>query len=580
MKEVRPDTTRRAERTHWVKAPAVPREFLQALPPDLHPLVGQLLWNRGVTDPAEVAGHLEADYSRLHDPSQLLGMDRAVARIKHAKATGQRIAVYGDFDTDGVTGVTLLYQALTGIGLDVLPYIPKRIEEGYGLNLAAIEQLATKVGLLITVDCGISNVVEVAHAQAIGLDVIVLDHHTPPALLPAAYAIVNPKQPGCSYPYKMLAGVGIAFKLVQALAAAGLKSGFRGRQLLDIVALGTVTDMAPLDGENRVLVKYGLEALNATERPGLRALMDVAALKGPVNCRMIGWALGPRINAAGRLDDAVRAYELLMCDDVQDARDLAANLDEINVRRKGLTADIFERAVELARVSGKADGRIIVLDGEGFPSGIVGLVAGRLAEHFGRPVLLLERGPDSSRGSARSVPGFSIIDALTECADVFTKYGGHSMAAGFTLPSDRVELLEERIAAIAMRDLTDEMLERKLTYDADLSLRDHSLYLVDQVGMLEPFGQGNAEPVWVSHDLEIVESRALGAEHKHLRLRVRDGTGGFGNAIAWNYGPRASEFAERVRVDIAYTLEADEWQGRRRMQMKVKQMRRTNGDRS
>jgi single-stranded-DNA-specific exonuclease len=408
--------------------------------------------------------------------------------------------------------------------------------------------------------------------------VIVLDHHTPPAKLPDAYAIVNPKQPGCSYPYKMLAGVGIAFKLVQALANAGLKSGYRGRQLLDIVALGTVTDMAPLDGENRVLVKYGLEALNATERPGLRALMEVAALKGRIDCRTIGWALGPRINAAGRLDDAVRAYELLMCDDAQDARELAANLDEINIRRKGLTAETFERAIELARVSGKAGGRIIVLDGADFPSGVVGLVAGRLAEHFARPVLLLERGEEASRGSARSVPGFSIIDALTECADVFTKYGGHAMAAGFSLPSDRVTMLEERLAAIAMRDLTDEMLERKLTYDADLPLRDHSLHLVDQIGMLEPFGQGNAEPVWVTQNLEILESRVLGAEHKHLRLRVRDGKGAFGNAIAWNYGPRAAEFGERTCVDIAYTLGADEWQGRRRLQMKVKQMRRTNGD--
>jgi single-stranded-DNA-specific exonuclease len=193
-------------------------------------------------------------------------------------------------------------------------------------------------------------------------------------------------------------------------------------------------------------------------------------------------------------------------------------------------------------------------------------------------VLLLERGEESSRGSARSVPGFSIIDALAECADVFTKYGGHAMAAGFSLPSDRVTMLEERLAAIAMRDLTDEMLERKLTYDADLSLRDHSLHLVDQIDMLEPFGQGNAEPVWVTQNLEILESRVLGAEHKHLRLRVRDGKGAFGNAIAWNYGPRAEEFGERARVDIAYTLEADEWQGRRRLQMKVKQMRRTNGD--
>jgi single-stranded-DNA-specific exonuclease len=576
--DVRTDPPRRRERTHWVKAPVAPQEFLDALPEDIHPLVGQLLWTRGVTDPAQVESFLQANYADLHDPLLLLSMDRAVERIKQARQHKQRIAVYGDFDTDGVTGVTLLYQALTGIGFDVLPYIPKRIEEGYGLNEAAVEQLASKVGLLITVDCGISNVAEIALAQSLGLDVIVLDHHTPPATLPDAYAIVNPKQPGCRYPYKMLAGVGIAFKLVQALANAGLKSGYRGRQLLDIVALGTVADMAPLDGENRVLVKYGLEALNATERPGLRALIEVAALRGPVNCRMIGWALGPRINAAGRLDDAVRAYELLMCDNHADARDLATNLDEINARRKGITAELFERAVELARVGGKADGRLIFLDGEGFPSGVVGLVAGRLAEHFGRPVLLLERGEESSRGSARSIPGFSIIEALAECADVFTKYGGHAMAAGFTLPTERIPLLEDRLAAIALRDLTDEMLERKLVYDAELPLRSHSLHLIDQIAMLEPFGQGNAEPVWVSHDLQVLESRVMGADHQHLRLRVRDDMGGFGTAVAWNYGARAEEFCERARVDIVYSLEADEWQGRRRIQMKVKHIKRTHGE--
>lgn len=561
----------------WIKEPAAPAAFLQELAPDLHPLIGQLLWARGQNDPDKVDAFLNPNYGSLPDAGRMRDMDRAVERIRQAKELEQRIAVYGDFDTDGVTGVTLLYQVLTGIGFDVLPYIPKRLEEGYGLNTAAIEDLASKVGLLITVDCGISNVVEIARAQAIGLDVIVLDHHTPPAVLPDAYAVINPKRPGCDYPYKMLAGVGVAFKLVQALHRAGLRSPFSARQLLDVVALGTVTDMAPLDGENRVLVKYGIESINATKRPGLRALIESAAVKGPIDGRAIGWALGPRINAAGRLDDAIRAYHLLLCEDLDIARGMAAELNEINNRRRGMTKELVEQAEELARRSGKAGDRIIIIDGEDYPAGIVGLVAGRLVEIFGRPVLVLERNEELCRGSARSIPGFSIVEALAECGDVFTKYGGHAMAAGFTLPASRLTELDSRLQTIAQRDLDDDLLERKLHYDAELRPAQHSFGLLDQLALMEPFGQGNAEPVWAAHNLQVVEAFAMGQDRRHLKLRVRDETA-FGEVVAWGQGARLAEFNGRVAVDIAYTLEANEWQGRRRLQMKAKDLRRTNGE--
>jgi single-stranded-DNA-specific exonuclease len=544
----------------------------------LHPLVGQLLWNRGVTDPDKVEAFLNVHWGQLHDPSHMRDMDRAVERIRRAVENHERVGVYGDFDTDGVTGVALLYQVLSGLGLDVLPYIPKRREEGYGLNTAAIEYLAAKVGLLITVDCGISNVHEIAHAQALGMDVIVLDHHTPPAVLPQGYAVINPKRPGCEYPYKMLAGVGVAFKLVQALHRAGLQGPVKVKQLLDIVALGTVTDVAPLDGENRVLVKYGLDALNRTQRPGLRALIDVAAIKDRIDCRAIGFRLGPRINAVGRLDDAIGAYELLLCDDPEIARGMAANLDEYNRQRQGLTADVMERAREIARATGKLDNRIIVLDGEGFPSGIVGLVAGKLVELFGRPVLLLERGEELCRGSARSIAGFSIVDALAECADLFTKYGGHAMAAGFTLPPGNLPELEARLQAIGLRDLRDELLAPALQYDAELPLAAHSHALLDQIDRLAPFGHGNEEPLWVTHNLRVVDARRMGKENQHLKLRLHDGAGSFGEAVAWGMGERISEFMGPARVDVAYTLEVNEWQGRRKIQMKVKHLRQANGD--
>ena len=562
----------------WIKQPAAPQEFLIQLRPDLHPLVGQLLWSRGLDDPDKVDRFLQPSWAHLHDARQLRDMDRAVARILRARAEGQRIAVYGDYDTDGVTGVALLHQALTAMGFDVLPYIPKRNEEGYGLNRPAVEELASKTGLLITVDCGISNVSEIAHANALGLDVIVLDHHTPPAVLPAGEAVVNPKRPGCDYPYKMLAGVGVAFKLVQALVRAGLTPAMRSRELLDIVALGTVTDMAPLDGENRVLVKYGLDAINATPRPGLQALIEVAAVKGPVDCRTISWVLGPRINAAGRLDDAVRAYHLLLCDDPAIARGMAAEIDKINSDRRDLTKEMFGRAEELARRSGKADRRIVILDGEGVPSGIVGLVAGRLAELFARPVLLVERGEDEYRGSARSIAGFSIVDALTECGDVFIKFGGHAMAAGFSLAPHRLPELEERLGAIGLRDLTDEMLVRKLLYEAELPLAQQSWELMDQLQELEPFGQGNPEPVWVTRDVEVLTATRMGGERQHLKLRVHDGRGATGEVVAWRQGERQAEFPRGARVDVAYTLEVNAWQGQDRLQMNAKDVRRTNGE--
>ncbi|HZB96716.1 MAG TPA: single-stranded-DNA-specific exonuclease RecJ [Herpetosiphonaceae bacterium] len=563
----------------WVQLPAAPRSFLQELPPSLHPSIGQVLWNRGLTDRNQVDAFLNVHWGQLHDPHQLRDMDRAVARIRQAVEQQERVAVYGDFDTDGVTGVALLYQFLTGLGLDVLPYIPKRQEEGYGLHVAAVEYLATKAGLLITVDCGISNVEAVARAQALGMDVIILDHHTPPAVLPEGYAVINPKRLGCEYPYKMLAGVGVAFKLVQALHRSGLcPPALKVRQLLDIVALGTVTDVAPLDGENRVLVKYGLKELNRTERPGLQALIELSALKGAVTCHSIGYALGPRINAAGRLDDAVRAYELLLCDEPGIAREMAQNLNEINAQRRGLTAEVLERAKEMARTTGKAESRIIVLDGEGFPAGIVGLVAARLVEAFGRPVLVLERGEEMCRGSARSIAGFSIFDALNECADLFTKFGGHAMAAGFSLPPQNLPELEARLQTIGLRDLTDELLLPMLTYDAEIPLSTHSFHLLEQIELLEPFGHGNAEPLWVTRNLRVVDARVIGKERQHLKLRLHDGTGKFGEALCWNMGSRVSEFSGAARVDIAYTLEVNEWQGRRTIQMKVKDLRHTNGE--
>jgi single-stranded-DNA-specific exonuclease len=432
------------------------------------------------------------------------------------------------------------------------------------------------VRLLITVDCGISNVAEAAQATALGLDVIITDHHHPPAELPAALAVVNPKQPGCAYPYKQLVGVGIAFKLVQALVKRGLRLGeLRGRDLLDVVALGTVTDMGPLDGENRVLVKAGLEALNATRRPGLKALIEVSGLTlGKVDSAAIGFMLGPRINAAGRLDDAVRAYELLLADSYARAKTLADELNQTNRARQELTKQVQAAAKALAEADGRSGRQIVVIDGAEFPAGVVGLVAGKLVEEWGRPVLLIERGEDTSRGSARSVPGFSIIDALTRCKDLFVRFGGHSAAAGFTIANEHIPELDARLQMIAAEQLTEEMLQPGLRVDAEVGLNDLGWDLLADLAQLEPFGQANPQPTMMSAGVQVVDARTRGSDGQHLRLLLRKDGGMTYEAIAFRLGHLAEALRRHTRIDVLYTLEANEWNGERKLQLNIKDFRR------
>ncbi|KAB8142588.1 single-stranded-DNA-specific exonuclease RecJ [Chloroflexia bacterium SDU3-3] len=565
-----------ARKKRWVLKEAAPAPFLRTSR-EFSPVVATLLYQRGMRDPQQIAAFLSSDYrSGIHDPFAMKGVDVAASRIAKAIAQAEPVVVYGDFDADGVTAVALLVQALGAMGAAITPYIPHRQHEGYGLNHVAMEKLAESgVKLLITVDCGISNVAEVAHAQALGIDVIVTDHHTPPDVLPAAFAVVNPKQPGDGYPFSQLTGVGIAYKLVQALARLGVRMPLRGRDLLDVVALGTVADLGPLLDENRVLVKAGLESLNTTQRPGLRALIEVAGLAmGRVTATDISFMLGPRLNAAGRLDDAVLAYRLLLAADLAEARTLAEELNMANRRRQEMTREVQEAASEQIRTRGMAQDRVIVLDGA-YPAGIVGLVAARLVEEFGRPVLLVERGDDHSRGSARSVPGFSIIDALRSCDDVFVRYGGHSAAAGFTLPTARLGELSQRLNDYADEHLPDDMLQPALEIDAEVPLAALSWDLLSQLGKLEPFGVGNPQPVLMSSRVRAVSTARPGRASAHLKLRLDDGAGGPSfDAIAFRLGHLAEYFSSPRYIDVAYTFEANEWQGQRTLQLNVKDFRR------
>jgi single-stranded-DNA-specific exonuclease len=565
-----------AHKKLWNLLPAAPPDFLVAMR-DYPPIVATLLYQRELRDPETVAAFLTPDQKGgLHSPFLMRGMEPAAQRIATAIADGEPIAVYGDFDTDGVTAVTLLAQAIGVMGGDIRPYIPHRLHEGYGLNDGAIDRLVAEgVRLLITVDCGISNVCEVAHARAAGLDVIVTDHHTPPAVLPDALAIVNPKQPGCAYPYKQLVGVGIAYKLVQALVRLGVQLPLRGRELLDVVALGTVTDMGPLTGENRVLVKAGLASINETQRPGLKALIVAAGLlQGKITAGDISFMLGPRLNAAGRLDDAVLAYELLLADDYSTAQRLADELNQANRRRQELTKEVQQAALDQIRALGKDANRVVILDGAGYPAGVVGLVAAKLVEALARPVLLLERGETTSRGSARSVPGFSIIEALTECGDLFVRYGGHSAAAGFTIATERLPELERRLLNYAETRLPERP-EPALDIHAEAPFGGLTWELQKQLAALEPFGQANPQPVLLSRRVRALGAWAKGAQGQHLKLRLDDGAGGPAlDAIAFRLGHLAEHFRTPRWIDIAYTLEVNDWNGSRTLQLNVKDFRR------
>ncbi len=568
---------------------------------NLSPVVAQVLYNRGLTHD-ELPAFLHPEAASMHAPSLMYGMREAVRHIRAAIARGDCIAVYGDFDVDGVTGTVLLHQILSALGANCRVYVPHRASEGYGLNAAALDRLrADGVSLVITVDCGISSADEVEHARAIGLDVIVTDHHTPPPRLPAAVAILNPRQPKCAYPFKDLAGVGVAFKLASALAE-GLPNGQRlRRDVLDLVAIGTVSDMVPLRGENRILVRYGLSALTHTQRLGLRALMRRAGLEhAELTTNEVGFRLGPRLNAAGRIDHAMVGCRLLMTTDAAEAEDLADALEQKNGERQRLTAQVIEEARR--RIGDHPTERALVVDDPAWPAGVIGLVAGRLAEEYCRPVLVVERiegappdaatpGPPTapaadsaaiagpvttpaapeSRGSGRSVPGFNLIEALASCGDLLTKFGGHAQAAGFSLPTAHIPALRARLAALAAASLREEDLEPTIEIDAEVGGRDFGVedlgVLFDQLEALEPFGIGNRSPTLLWRNLRVGDCRAVGANHLRFSFNTSSGTVGgiaFGRAGDVGVLPRGSV------VDVVCTLQYNEWNGRASIELRIK----------
>ncbi|MDO8691547.1 MAG: single-stranded-DNA-specific exonuclease RecJ, partial [Dehalococcoidia bacterium] len=511
--------SRQGLRKRWDIMPAAPFQQLQSLP-HLSPLMVQVLYNRGLREPGDVDAFLCAIDEA--DPFLLADMDRAVSRLQRALERDESIAVFGDFDVDGVSGTALLVQCFARYGNQVVPYIPHRVREGYGLNIPALDLLRSQgVSLVVSVDCGISSVEEVRHAASLGMDVIITDHHAVPEALPPAIAVVNPQRRDSAYPFRDLCGAGVAYKLAEAVTLSMDNGDFNVEDFLDLAALGTIADMVPLTGENRLLARRGLEKLNASPGLGLREMMRTARLTpGALDADSVSFSIAPRLNSAGRLDHAMVSYRLLTTESLAEAQEIAGFLEAQNAHRQKLTQVGVDEAREKAEAQVGRD-RLIMVGSPGFQPGVIGLVASRLADEFYRPSVIVGMGEVESRGSARSIPGFDIHYALSQCADLLTRFGGHPMAAGFTVPNQNLTALHERLASLARDSLDGEVLEPFITVDAQVKLSELNWSVMESFQGLAPFGKGTPQPTFLSEGIRVLECRKMG--NSHLRLRLHDG---------------------------------------------------------
>lgn len=520
----------------------------------------------------------------LYDPFLLKGMDAGVSRLWQAIDSGERIAVYGDYDADGVTATALMILALRQVNANVMPYIPNRFEEGYGLNIDAIDYLAsTGVQLIITVDCGIRSPAEVDYAREHGIDVIISDHHEPREDLPQAAAVICQKQPGDTYPEKGLAGVGLAYKIIQAALACKGISVEKADEWLDLVAVGTISDLVPLTGENRSLVKAGLKCLQQRQNTGLRALMGAAGLGAkPVSARDVGFSLGPRLNAAGRLETALDALNLLISTDPLEAGLIAQRLDDQNRLRQSMTVEIQEQAMAMAEKDGHE--HLIFSVSPEFNMGIVGLAASKLTDSFYRPAIVGYQGGEETRASCRSIAEFHITRALDECASLLKRHGGHAMAAGFTVKNDLLPELKLRMEEIAIRELDGLNLSPTYFYDLEVAFDDlvpkkddkgmvlHPT-VIEQIQLLEPCGMTNREAQFVARNLNIKYPKTVGSDKKHLKFSVNDGRYTI-DAIVFNKGYLLDSLPEKV--DLLFAYEINEYQGKQSFQLNVKDIKPAN----
>ncbi len=539
------------------------------------PLVAALLQQRGVTDIDQGLQYLSSRLAAMPDPLLMADMEAAVVRLCRAVQGGERIAVHGDYDVDGITASALLVENLRAFGATVDYYIPLRLVDGYGLSGEALQRAAVSgARVAVSVDCGVSAHEEARLAKELGLDLIITDHHQPPEQLPEALAVINPHRTDCAFPDKGLAGVGVAFMLLVALRSRLRQQGWFQqrpepdlRHSLDLVALGTIADIAPLSGLNRILVKAGLAVLNQGQRPGIAALKQVADVK-EVSCGSVGFRLAPRLNAAGRLQDAAQGVALLLEPLADKALESARQLDDCNRQRQAIEQQTLDQALErLAEEYDPAQRSIVLADPE-WHSGVIGIVASRLVERFYRPTVLIAVENGRGKGSARSIRGFHLYRALHDSRQHLSAYGGHEFAAGLSIPADNINAFASAFEAVAEQELSEEQLQPRHLFDQEVLLEELTPETVVELDQLAPFGAGNPQPLLVARNLRAQQVQVLG--DKHLRFTARQG--GYSQAcIAFGMAERSDELAGEF--DLLFTPGINEWRDRRSVQLKVKDFR-------
>lgn len=546
------------------------RDLVEKL--QVSPLVAALLQQRGIADLDQGRLYLSSRLAAMPDPLLMADMESAVGRLCRAVEQGERIAVHGDYDVDGITASALLVENLRSFGATVDYYIPLRLVDGYGLSGEALQRAADSgAKVAVSVDCGVSAHDEARLAKELGLDLIITDHHQPPDHLPEALAVINPHRSDCTFPYKGLAGVGVAFMLLVALRSRLRQQGWFDarpepdlRRSLDLVALGTIADIAPLTGLNRILVTAGLAVLNQGQRPGIAALREVADVK-EVNCGSVGFRLAPRLNAAGRLQDAAQGVALLLEPSPDKALESARHLDDCNRERQAIEQQTLEQALEQLTKTFNASQRSIVLADSEWHSGVIGIVASRLVERFYRPTVLIAVDNGIGKGSARSIRGFHLYRALYDCQQQLSGFGGHEYAAGLSIPSEHIETFAADFEAVAEKELRDDQLQPRHLFDQEVLLEELTLETVTELDLLAPFGMGNPQPLLVARNLRAQQVQILG--EKHLRFTARQG--GYSQpCIAFGMAARIDELAGEF--DLLFTPDINEWRGRSSVQLKVK----------
>ncbi|HAR99754.1 MAG: Single-stranded-DNA-specific exonuclease RecJ [Candidatus Moranbacteria bacterium GW2011_GWC2_37_73] len=556
----------------------------------LNSSVIKLLLSRGLKSEKEISQFIDPNYETdSFDPFAFGDMEKVVDRIKRARDEKQQVAIFGDYDADGITSSAIIKETLDLLGIESFVYIPNKHSEGYGINSAAIDIFKEKnVNLIITVDCGITSIAEVEKANSFGMDVIITDHHHVPASVPDAFAIINPHQDGCGYPFKELAGVGVAFKVVQAVFQKLLPEKIHlSKWMLDLVAIGTIADCVPLVGENRLFVKYGLTVLSKTRRIGLLELFTVGRIVINENeipdTKKVSFYIAPRINAAGRINHASLAYNLIIEKDVAKARIFALELEANNSERQKITEKIVDEVKVLAENAFK-DKKFIFAISEHFSIGVVGLVAGKIVQKYNKPVAIFQKSEDVSKGSFRSIPQINIIETIGECQELLVKYGGHSQAAGVSVANENLEKFYEKMNTLITEKLKGIDLSLEIKLDGELEFDNISPDLVNDLEKLQPFGQDNEEPIFAMRNLIVGEKRTIGTGNKHIKfyflsksqprvdeqssLRVEAGDSPkIFEAVAFNGYEKYFEISEGDCVDIACNIQKDEWNGNSKIQL-------------